>query len=54
MLKSVRHQKKAWIDKWVKMTGERTNIDAEANNTYIVYEIENIRVKEIRMEKLFN
>jgi hypothetical protein len=29
-----------WVDKWVKMTGERAMIDAKVNNTYIVYEDE--------------
>lgn len=35
-----------WIDKWVKMTGERAKIDAKANNTYIIYNTENGWVKE--------
>ncbi|SDJ14175.1 hypothetical protein MUO14_13150 [Halobacillus shinanisalinarum] len=39
-------RKFAWVDKWVKMTGDRAKIDAKANNTYIVYETENGLVKE--------
>lgn len=36
----------AWVDKWVRMTGERAKIDAKANNTYIIYKTENGWVKE--------
>ena len=39
-------RKYGWVDKWVKMTGERARIDAKANNTYIVYEKEGKLVKE--------
>ena len=35
-----------WIDKWVKMTGERAKIDAKVNNTYIIYDTENGWVRE--------
>lgn len=41
-----RERKFDWIDKWVKMTGERAKIDAKANNTYIIYNTENGWVKE--------
>lgn len=43
---NIRERKFAWIDKWVKMTGERAKIDAKANGTYIVYETENGPVRE--------
>lgn len=39
-------RKYAWMDKWVKMTGERAKIDAKANQTYIVYEKSGELVKE--------
>ncbi|WP_066196706.1 MULTISPECIES: hypothetical protein [Gracilibacillus] len=39
-------RKYGWIDKWVKMTGERARIDAKANKTYIIYEKEGKLVKE--------
>lgn len=39
-------RKFAWVDKWVKMTGDRARIDAKLNNTYIVYEKNGIWVKE--------
>lgn len=35
-----------WVDKWVRMTGERAKIDAKANNTYIIYNTENGCVRE--------
>ena len=35
-----RGRKFEWIDKWVKMTGERAKIDAKANNTHIIYSTE--------------
>lgn len=38
-------RKFGWIDKWVKMTGERALIDAKANNTYIVYKKDGVWVK---------
>ncbi|MEK4083573.1 hypothetical protein [Psychrobacillus sp. FSL K6-1415] len=41
-----RGRKFEWIDKWVKMTGERAKIDAKANNTYIIYKTENGTVRE--------
>lgn len=39
-------RKFAWVDKWAKMTGERAKIDAKANNTYIIYDLEGKLVKE--------
>ncbi|MGY0692097.1 hypothetical protein ACW2QC_04790 [Virgibacillus sp. FSP13] len=39
-------RKFAWIDKWVKMTGDRARIDAKANDTCIVYETEKGIVQE--------
>lgn len=39
-------RKYEWIDKWVKMTGERAKIDAKANNTYIIYDTKNGLVRE--------
>jgi len=41
-----KERKFSWIDKWVKMTGERAKVDAKANNTYIIYNTENGWVKE--------
>ena len=41
-----RGRKYEWIDKWVKMTGERAKIDAKANNTYIIYNTEKGWVRE--------
>ena len=35
-----------WVDKWVKMTGQRAMIDAKANNTYIIYSTEKGWVRE--------
>lgn len=43
---NVPKRKFAWVDKWVKMTGERARIDAKVNNTYIVYEKNGKLVKE--------
>lgn len=39
-------RKFAWVDKWVKMTGDRARIDAKANNTCIVYETKEGLVQE--------
>lgn len=41
-----RGRKFEWIDKWVKMTGERAKIDAKANNTSIIYHTEEGLVRE--------
>lgn len=41
-----RGRKFEWIDKWVKMTGERAKIDAKANNTCIVYNTKEGSVRE--------
>lgn len=41
-----RERKFEWIDKWVRMTGERAKIDAKANNTYIIYNTKNGWVRE--------
>lgn len=41
-----KERKFSWIDKWVKMTGERAKIDAKVNDTYIIYNTENGWVKE--------
>lgn len=43
---NVPKRKFAWVDNWVKMTGERARIDAKVNNTYIVYEKNGRLVKE--------
>ena len=45
MAKQKPERKYEWIDKWVKMTGERALIDAKANNTYIVYRKDGVWVK---------
>ncbi|GKV65174.1 MULTISPECIES: hypothetical protein [unclassified Sporosarcina] len=39
-------RKYGWLDKWVKMTGERARIDAKANDTYIIYEKDGVLCKE--------
>lgn len=39
-------RKFAWVDKWVKMTGERARIDAKVNDTYIIYDTDQGWVKE--------
>ncbi|WP_368901927.1 hypothetical protein [Oceanobacillus oncorhynchi] len=39
-------RKYGWMDKWVKMTGERAMIDAKANGTYIIYEKDGEIVRE--------
>jgi len=44
--KNEHKRKYGWVDKWVKMTGERARIDAKANKTYIVYEKDGKLVKE--------
>lgn len=41
-----KERKFAWMDKWVKLTGDRARIDAKANGTYIVYEKDGQLVKE--------
>lgn len=43
---NVPEKKISWADKWIKMTGERTRIDAKVNSTYIVYKKYGILVKE--------
>ncbi|MEL3956311.1 hypothetical protein NSQ96_03525 [Caldifermentibacillus hisashii] len=55
--KNVPKRKFGWVDKWVKMTGDRARIDAKANNTYIVYEKNGELVKEFPngdIEPLYN
>lgn len=39
-------RKYEWVDKWVKMTGERAKIDAKVYGTYIIYEKNGRVVKE--------
>ena len=55
--KNMSKRKFGWVDKWVKMTGDRARIDAKANNTYIVYEKNGELVKEFPngdIEPLYN
>ncbi|EQB37040.1 hypothetical protein M948_10200 [Virgibacillus sp. CM-4] len=40
------NRKFAWMDKWIKMTGDMARIDAKANGTYIIYEKNGELVKE--------
>lgn len=46
------NRKYGWIDKWVRMTGERARIGAKANKTYIIYEKNGQLVKEFLNGKI--
>lgn len=39
-------RKYEWIEKWIKMNGERAMIDAKVNGTYIVIQTEQGLVKK--------